>query len=253
MKIPRIRTLAIIVAGAIGALSIACDADLPAPSPAPADESQPAASASTSSDEASERQGYDSNTVMYRLFSGFATTVRDKQEAALREVEERNDTSQIPVLIESMRYLSSRESREAAAATLRQLTGQPFDSDQWFEWMEWYGKHRDEFRPPEDYLDWKIGFMSQVDPRFKQFLTPAKVFSEIDLTEVVWGGVIPDGIPDLKNPPAIPAAAADYLGDGERVFGVTINGQSRAYPLRIINAHEMVNDTLGGEPFALSW
>ncbi|HIC76097.1 MAG TPA: DUF3179 domain-containing protein, partial [Candidatus Poseidoniales archaeon] len=30
------------------------------------------------------------------------------------------------------------------------------------------------------------------------------------------------------------------------VFGVTIEGESRAYPLRIVNAHEMVNDVVGG-------
>ncbi len=260
-----------LVALLIGAAAVACGSNLPASSPTPAAEPtpessssaadgvpdirepQPAADASLSPGEGNEMPGYDPDAMMSRLFPGFATTVQRELQAALQEVEQRKDTSQIPILIESMRYYSSRDSREAAAATLRQLTGQPFDSDQWFEWMEWYGEHREEFRPPKDYVNWKIGFMSQVDPRFRLFLTPARVFSEIDLTEVVWGGVIPDGIPDLINPPAVPSAAADYLGDSERVFGVTINGQSRAYPLRIINAHEMVNDTLGGEPFALSW
>ena len=41
--------------------------------------------------------------------------------------------------------------------------------------------------------------------------------------------------------------------ESDRVFGVTINGESRAYPLRIVNAHEMVNDTVGGEPISLLW
>ena len=39
----------------------------------------------------------------------------------------------------------------------------------------------------------------------------------------------------------------------DRVFGVTINGDSRAYPLRIVNAHEMVNDVVGEEPISLMW
>ena len=73
------------------------------------------------------------------------------------------------------------------------------------------------------------------------------------MTEVVWGGVIPDGIPDLRNPPNILPEDAVFLGLHERVFGVSINGQHRAYPLRITNPHEMVNDVLGDEPIALAW
>ena len=95
--------------------------------------------------------------------------------------------------------------------------------------------------------------MTALDSRFALFLRPAREFSRIDLTEVVWGGVLPDGIPDLRNPKLLSPADADYLNLTDRVFGVTINGESRAYPLRIVNAHEMVNDTVGGEPISLMW
>ena len=95
--------------------------------------------------------------------------------------------------------------------------------------------------------------LSQIDPRFAQFLRDAGETSRIDLSEVVWGGVIPDGIPDLRNPKTIPPSEAGYLAPSDRVFGVSINGESRAYPLRIVNAHEMANDVLGGEPISLAW
>ena len=95
--------------------------------------------------------------------------------------------------------------------------------------------------------------MGYLHPRFAEFLLPASEFSRIDPTEVVWGGVLPDGIPDLRDPEMLTAADAEYLNDSDRVFGVTINGDSRAYPLRIVNAHEMVNDTVGGEPISLMW
>ena len=39
----------------------------------------------------------------------------------------------------------------------------------------------------------------------------------------------------------------------DRVFGISINGEHRAYPLRILNPHEMANDVLGGEPIALAY
>ena len=62
-----------------------------------------------------------------------------------------------------------------------------------------------------------------------------------------------DGIPALKTPPVIPASEAGYLDDAETVFGITLQSVSRAYPQRILDWHEMANDSLAGEPFALSY
>ena len=77
--------------------------------------------------------------------------------------------------------------------------------------------------------------------------------SRINLFEVAWGGVRPDGIPDLQQAPVVAAGEQEYLQPSDRVFGVSINGEHRAYPLRIVNAHEMANDWLGGEPIALAY
>jgi len=65
--------------------------------------------------------------------------------------------------------------------------------------------------------------------------------------------VVKDGIPDLTNPPVISSEEATYLFTSDRVFGVSINGEHRAYPLRILNFHEMANDVVGGVPFALAY
>jgi len=51
----------------------------------------------------------------------------------------------------------------------------------------------------------------------------------------------------------IPAADAEYLLGKDLVFGVEINGDTRAYPLRIMGWHEMVNDVIGGVPVALAY
>ena len=165
-----------------------------------------------------------------------------------------NDTSQVPVLVDVLRYLPFGPVRNEVLATLQTLTGQEIvGGNRWGLWMEWLGNHLDEYPAPEDYIDWKISLLVQIHPRFEDLLFTAKETSRINLTEVVWGGVIPDGIPDLQSPPNIPPEKADYLEQHERVFGVSINGQHRAYPLRITNPHEMVNDELGGEPIALAW
>lgn len=40
---------------------------------------------------------------------------------------------------------------------------------------------------------------------------------------------------------------------GARAIGVVRNGIAKAYPLRILNRHELVNDVVGGEPIAIAW
>lgn len=196
---------------------------------------------------------YDSNRAMYKVFPGFGMTSNRTYEA-LDEVRRNGDKSLVAALVESMRFQSSANAREAAAETLQALTGESYGGEEWKEWMEWLGRNRAEYPPPDGYLDWKINLMRELDPRFARFLGPARDGAiTVDPTEIVWGGALPDGIPDLANPLMISAGEADYLAADERVFGVAINEDARAYPLRIVNAHEMVNDSVGGEPIALSW
>lgn len=269
------RSVLHMVIGLVGVIAVACGASTALPTDVPASEqtqsSNPASvssipvpdlqsSGATSStdpvaqiaNEVAESQGYDSNKMMFRVFPGFDFTT-DQTYKAFETVVAENDTSQVPILVESIRFNSSANLRAAAADTLTQLTGQTFGPEEWKEWMEWLGENRANYPPPEKYLDWKIDIMGQIDTRFIQFLSPAKELTLVDPTEVVWGGVIPDGIPDLRDPKTISPDEATYLESDERVFGISINGESKAYPLRIINAHEMANDVVGGQPIALSW
>ena len=196
---------------------------------------------------------YDSNSAMYKVFPGFGRT-SNRTYDALEEVRANSDKSMVAVLIESMRYQSTPNAREATADVLRELTGAEYGGEDWKQWMEWLGRHKDEYPPPAEYLDWKINYLSQVHPRFAAFLYPARDGAiTVDPTEIAWGGVLPDGIPDIRSPKMLTPDEADFLYEDDRVFGVSINGDTRAYPLRIINAHEMVNDTVGGEPISLAW
>ena len=66
------------------------------------------------------------------------------------------------------------------------------------------------------------------------------------------GGVGHDGIPSIDDPRF--ARATDVnLPDCERVFGVALDGDVRAYPQRILVRHEIVNDVVGGEPVAVTY
>jgi len=51
----------------------------------------------------------------------------------------------------------------------------------------------------------------------------------------------------------IPGSQADWLRGDDLVFGVAIAGDARAYPLRIMGWHEMLNDLVGGVPVALAY
>jgi hypothetical protein len=63
-----------------------------------------------------------------------------------------------------------------------------------------------------------------------------------------------DGIPAILSPEFVSAQAADnQMLPSERVIGVSINGDHRAYPLNLLSRHEIVNDTVGGAPVAVTW
>lgn len=197
-------------------------------------------------------EGYDSNVAMYDIFPAFSLVPSDLEDI-LDEVVAENDQSLVPFLVEISRFMPSRRSNDLIGQALRDLTGQDYASEDWDAWMDWVGQNSDLYEPPSEYAVWKAGIYAAIDPRISLFLRPAKEFSRIDLSEVVWGGVRTDGIPDLRNPRALTSDEADYMEPDDRIFGVHINGESKAYPLRIVNAHEMVNDTVGGEPISLMW
>jgi hypothetical protein len=61
-----------------------------------------------------------------------------------------------------------------------------------------------------------------------------------------------DAIPAILRPEFVPADRA-RIDEDSPVIGVSLNGESRAYALRLLNGHEIVNDTVGGEPIAVTW
>ncbi len=66
--------------------------------------------------------------------------------------------------------------------------------------------------------------------------------SLIPLNEIHQGGPPKDGIPSIDSPAFIPASEAKFLQDDDRIIGVIIKGLAKAYPIRILNWHEIVND-----------
>ena len=75
----------------------------------------------------------------------------------------------------------------------------------------------------------------------------------IPLEEILGGGPPRDGIPSIDFPKFILAAEADWLFPDSRIIGPDIEGDFRAYPLAILNWHEIVNDTVGGIPVSITF
>ncbi|MFG2028512.1 DUF3179 domain-containing (seleno)protein [Streptomyces sp. NPDC048825] len=69
----------------------------------------------------------------------------------------------------------------------------------------------------------------------------------------VSGGPGKDGIPSIDKPRFVPADDAGFLSDDEPVFGLQYRGEVRTYPQQVLVWHETVNDSVGGEPLAVTY
>jgi len=65
--------------------------------------------------------------------------------------------------------------------------------------------------------------------------------------QIFSGGPARDGIPAIDNPRFVAGSDAGFLDPDDRVLGITYNGISKAYPVAILNYHEVVNDRFNGE------
>ncbi len=172
---------------------------------------------------------------------------REEQRAAIEALRDRGHPDAAAALVLALRY--ARADHGALNEALAAVTGH--SAEGWFEWMLWQQAHP-EIEPHQSFESVKLAVLDAIDPDFRRFVDVGQQ-REIRLEEIVWGGVAVDGIPALVNPARIAAEEADYLTPDEQVFGIEINGDARAYPLRILDWHEMFNDIVGGVPVSLAY
>lgn len=93
---------------------------------------------------------------------------------------------------------------------------------------------------------------------FEQPFPPQSSLAEFDTqkltvpgSEILSGGPGKDGIPSITNPEVTTPDKAGFLAPDGRVVGVLIGGTARAYPIAVLNWHEVLNDELGGTPIAV--
>jgi len=182
------------------------------------------------------------------------------QTIALAEIAESKDPRIVWIISDMMRFINQRSVQAVLANAAAKLLGvEPplrnhwgFVTDQLIAWN---------IPAPPDYLQAKRAIFTSFVPGWD------KIFVEgnIDWRHVSWGGVPIDDrkydttdepcncIPAADNPEVSSAKDAKWLKDEDIVFGIGINGEYRAYPRRIMEVREMVNDTLGGRHLGIPY
>lgn len=183
-----------------------------------------------------------------------------EQVAALEQIAASGDPRLAWLISDTMRFVASgRLNTELAGAAADLLGIETPDQNQWEvitnHLMAW------EIPAPPDYLGFKRAIFTSVVPGWERIF----VEGDIDWRLVSWGGVLIDDrpfgrtdepcncIPAVDNPEVSTASDARWLDDDDIVFGIVVNGEARAYPRRIMEVREMVNDTLGGRDLGIPY
>ena len=182
------------------------------------------------------------------------------QSLALYEIGQSQDPRLAWIISDMMRFTWRRQFDDALAEAAAALLGIEFKSPQ--RWGE-ITDHLIAWDIPAypGYLETKRAIFTQFVPGWERIF----VEGDIDWRLVSWGGVLIDDrpfdttgtpcncIPAADNPEVSSAEDATWLADDAIVFGVEVNGEYRAYPRRIMEVREMVNDTLGGRHLGIPY
>ena len=185
---------------------------------------------------------------LYRLLEQLASADPAIRARARDVLISRGDLSIAPALVDSVFFNSA--GRGETVAVLEHLLGEKHGTS-FNKWIETIGRREDIVAAP-GYMSFKSRLFARIDPAMAAFLkedAPRTIRPQ----EIVWGGVKKDGIPALDNPRFIEAREALWMSGDELVFGVSLNGDVRAYPERVLAWHEMANDIVGGQPVSLSY
>ena len=182
------------------------------------------------------------------------------QTVALEEIAESGDPRLAWIISDLMRFVTDNGLHAALANVAFKLLGK--ESDVELHWgavtdhlIAW------DIPAPPDYLRAKRAIFTSIIPGWDKIF----VEGDIDWRHVSWGGVLIDDraydttdelcncIPAADNPEVSSAEEATWLEDEDIVFGIAVNGEYRAYPRRIMEVREMVNDTLGGRHLGIPY
>lgn len=161
-----------------------------------------------------------------------------------------SETDLIPYIYDIAR-VSDADTFQRAMETISRITGETAPADDFRSRSRFFGDWimNNAPDPGPAYVGWKAELFANIDSDFEPLIK--SVTDPVTAARLQWGGVLRGGIPELNDAETISVAEAGYMVDDEVVFGAVVNGEARAYPVRILGHHELANDTLGGEPVSL--
>lgn len=182
------------------------------------------------------------------------------QTIALADITESNDPRLVWLISDLMRFVPDRRLNDELSDAASALLGRKFRSgNNWGDITDhliaW------DIPAPPNYLQYKRAIFTSVFDGWDRIF----VEGDVDWRLVSWGGVLIDDrpydttdepcncIPAADNPQVKSAQAATWLDDDDIIFGIEVNGAYRAYPRRIMEVREMVNDTLGGRDLGIPY
>ena len=182
------------------------------------------------------------------------------QQQALAAIGQSGDPRFAWIIGDMLRFVAAQEPTAALTQAASKLLNKEFEVDNaWHEvtshLLAW------DIPAPPDYLEYKRVIFTLNIPGWEELF----VDGEIDWRLVSWGGVLIDKraydqtdngcncIPAIDNPVVSVVEDASWLKDDDIVFGIEVNGEYRAYPRRIMEVREMVNDTLGGRDLGIPY
>ncbi len=188
------------------------------------------------------------------------STWGEEQTIALSKIAESEDPRIVWIIADLMRFASGFQLTAALTDAASQLLEKELPNrnhwgvvtDHLIAW---------DIPAPPGYLETKRAIFTGIVPGWERIF----VEGDIDWRLVSWGGVLIDDraydttdevcncIPAADNPEVSSAEDATWLKDEDIVFGIGVNGEYRAYPRRIMEVREMVNDTLGGRHLGIPY
>ncbi len=183
------------------------------------------------------------------------------QELALAAIANSKDPRLAWIISDMLRFVAGDQPQSALTLAASELLGKSLDIQRAFHDVTNHLLAWDIPAPP-DYLDYKRVIFTTHIPGWEDIFVEG---GDIDWRLVSWGGVLIDGraydatdepckcISAADNPEFSSAEEANWLKDDDIVFGIEVNGETRAYPRRIMEVREMVNDTLGGRDLGIPY
>jgi hypothetical protein len=181
----------------------------------------------------------------------FVDPLAAPSDDALEVIASSDDLRFAWFLVDRLRYGPESETATRLVDRLAQLTGvdAPAEGDAWTHYTDlllaW------DVSAPPGYLERKSVLHLAHDPTATPFFDAD---AAIDWRLVSASGSARDEMAPLDDPTVTAASEeADWVADDDVVFGVEVDGTRRAYPRRVLRAHEIVNDTLGERRIAVTY